>query len=147
MATYDRRLLVGETKESVLKPLQDLLDKMMAKDPELNAKVSYAVGEEICYTGNKIQGERFFPGWLFDKNEDFIQRIYKGIKDIGIDAEVTHYHFCTNASHYAGEAGIKTIGIGPSKENLAHTLNEYIEIEQLEKAYEVYLSIMKTLLK
>ncbi len=59
VATYDRRLLVGETKESVLKPLQDLLDKMMAKDPELNAKVSYAVGEEICYTGNKIQGERF----------------------------------------------------------------------------------------
>ncbi|MDR7869713.1 MAG: YgeY family selenium metabolism-linked hydrolase [Tissierellaceae bacterium] len=147
VATYDRRLLVGETKESVLKPLQDLLDRMMHKDPELKAKVSYAVGEEACYTGNKIQGERFFPGWIFDHSEDFIQNIYKGIKALGIDAKITHYHFCTNASHYAGEAGIKTIGIGPSKENLAHTLNEYAEIEQLEKVCDIYVSIMETLLK
>ena len=62
-ATYDRRLLVGETKESVLEPLQKLMDQLMAEDPQLKVKVSYAVGEEQCYTGNKIQGERFFPGW------------------------------------------------------------------------------------
>ena len=28
MATYDRRLLVGETKESVLAPIQEVLDKL-----------------------------------------------------------------------------------------------------------------------
>lgn len=37
-ATYDRRLLVGETKESVLEPIQKLLDKKMKEDPELKAK-------------------------------------------------------------------------------------------------------------
>ena len=62
-ATYDRRLLVGETKESVLAPIQALLDDLMAKDPAIKAKVSFAVGEEKCYTGNTIQGERFFSGW------------------------------------------------------------------------------------
>ena len=147
VATYDRRLLVGETKESVLKPLQDLLDKMMAEDIELDAKVSYAFGEESCYTGNRIKGERFFPGWIFNENEDFIQKIYKSIKDMGMDTKIAHYYFCTNASHYAGEAGIKTIGIGPSKENLAHTINEYVEIEQLEKVCGIYFTIMKTLSK
>ncbi|MCI8854743.1 MAG: YgeY family selenium metabolism-linked hydrolase, partial [Lachnospiraceae bacterium] len=30
-ATYDRRLLVGETKESVLAPIQELLDRLMAE--------------------------------------------------------------------------------------------------------------------
>ena len=68
-ATYDRRLLVGETKESVLAPIQELLDKLMAEDPQLKAKVSYAVGKEQCYTGNEITGERFFPGWLYDEKD------------------------------------------------------------------------------
>ena len=47
-ATYDRRLLVGETKESVLAPIVALMDKLMADDPELKVKVSYAVGKEKC---------------------------------------------------------------------------------------------------
>ena len=61
--------------------------------------------------------------------------------------EITQYNFCTNGSHYAGEAGIKTLGLGPSKENLAHTVNEYIEIEQLNLAVDSYDAIMKALLK
>ena len=66
-ATYDRRLLVGETKESVLAPINALLDKLMAEDPQLKVKASYAVGREKCHTGNEIEGERFFPGWLYDE--------------------------------------------------------------------------------
>lgn len=146
MATYDRRLLVGETKESVLKPLEDLIDKMMEVDPKLKAKVSYAKGEEMCYTGNRIEGERFFPGWLFDEKEEFIQKVLKQLNSIGFNPEITQYNFCTNGSHYAGEAGIMTLGIGPSKENLAHTIDEYIEIEQLTKVTECYYWVMKALL-
>lgn len=147
MATYDRRLLVGETPESVIKPLQDLLDKMMAEDPELKAKVSYAVGEEKCFTGETIRGERFFPGWIFDEDEQWIQDVVKEVKARGHNPNVTQYNFCTNGSHYAGEAGIKTLGLGPSRENLAHTVNEHIEIEQLNLAVDSYCGIMKALLK
>lgn len=147
MATYDRRLLVGETKESVLKPIQELLDKMMAEDSELQAKVSFAEGEEKCYTGNVIKGERFFPGWLFDKNEQFVKDVVAELNNLGFNPEITQYNFCTNGSHYAGEANIKTLGLGPSKENLAHTINEYIEIDQLTKVAECYYGVMETLLK
>ena len=145
--TYDRRLLVGETKESVLAPLQSLIDEMMAQDPKLKAKVSYAVGEESCYTGETIQGERFFPGWLYSENDDFVQDILKELQAVGQTPDVTHYSFCTNGSHYAGEAGIKTIGLGPSPENLAHTDDEYIELEQMYKVCESYQAIMRALLK
>lgn len=144
--TYDRRLLVGETKESVLAPLQQLLDHLMKKDPELNAKVSYALGEETCYTGAQIKGERFFPGWLFDKEEDFVQTVYKQLKSDGFNPEITKYNFCTNASHYAGEAGIKTFGMGPSNESLAHVVDEYVELSQLEGVFGSFKSIMKALL-
>ena len=146
-ATYDRRLLVGETKESVLEPIQKLMDQLMAEDPQLKVKVSYAVGEELCYTGNHIQGERFFPGWLYDENEEFVQDVKKELESMGYTPSITQYNFCTNGSHYAGEAGIKTFGIGPSQENLAHTVNEYIEIDQLTKVTDCYYGVMKALLK
>lgn len=146
-ATYDRRLLVGETKESVLAPINELLDKLMAEDPELKVKASYAVGTEMCYTGNEITGERFFPGWLYDENSDFVQDVKKELEAMGYEPEITQYNFCTNGSHYAGEAGIKTFGLGPSQENLAHTVSEYIEVDQLAKVTECYYGVMKALLK
>ncbi len=145
--TYDRRLLVGETKESVLAPLQNLIEEMKKEDPQFDAKVSYAVGEENCWTGTTISGERFFPGWRYEESEDFVQDAYKALKETGLDPEITQYSFCTNGSHYAGEAGIKTIGFGPSRENLAHTIDEHIEIEQLVKAMHGYTGIAKALLK
>lgn len=146
-ATYDRRLLVGETKESVLAPIQALLDKLMAEDPQLKAKVSYAVGREKCYTGNEISGERFFPGWLYDQNDGFVQAVYQELRNMGYTPLITEYNFCTNGSHYAGEAGIKTFGLGPSLENLAHTIDEYIEIDQLQKVCDCYGGVMRALLR
>lgn len=146
-ATFDRRLLVGETKESVLAPIEELLEEMMAADPQLKAKVSYAIGKEMCYTGNHIEGERFFPGWLYSKDDEFVQAAYKGLKEAGINPEITQYSFCTNGSHYAGEAGIQTIGFGPSKENLAHTIDEHIEIEQLCLGAKGYYGILKSVYK
>lgn len=145
--TYDRRLLVGETKESVLAPIQELLEKLMEDDSELKVKASYAVGKEICHTGNEIEGERFFPGWLYDEKEAFVQDVCRELRGIGFDPQITQYNFCTNGSHYAGEAGIPTFGLGPSRENLAHTMNEYIETEQLTKVTECYYGVMKALLK
>jgi putative selenium metabolism hydrolase len=145
--TYDRRLLVGETRESVLKPISDLIEKMSKEDVEFKGAVSYASGIEKCYTGTNIEGERFFPGWLYDEQDEFIQAALKGIKSAGINPAITQYSFCTNGSHYAGEAGIKTIGFGPSRENLAHTIDEYIEVEQLVNATSGYYGILKEVLK
>ncbi|EBR8158059.1 YgeY family selenium metabolism-linked hydrolase [Salmonella enterica subsp. enterica serovar Newport] len=144
-ATYDRRLLVGETKESVLAPLKKVLEEMVRSDAELNAKVSYAVGHESCYTGATIEGERFFPGWIYDESDKFVQAVLAGLRAAGFNPTITQYSFCTNGSHYAGEAGIKTIGFGPSRENLAHTIDEYIETEQLTGSASGYYSIIQTL--
>lgn len=144
--TYDRRLLVGETKESVLAPLQELLNVMMANDPSLKATVNFAHGKERCYTGADIEDDRFFPAWLFDRNEDFVQAVHSELMAVGQAPKISHYSFCTNGSHYAGEKGIKTLGIGPSFEHVAHTIDEYIDISQLTGAMEAYMAVMRALL-
>lgn len=146
VATFDRRLLAGETPEEVMAPLQALLDREMAKDPELKAKVGYTLAQGPCYTGQKIGGERFFPGWVFDESEGFVQTIKTRLEALGQTPRVEYYNFCTNGSHYAGEAGICTLGFGPSRENLAHTVDEYIELDQLKTACEGYGGIMEALL-
>ena len=145
-ATYDRRLLVGETKETVLAPLKDLLDRLMKEDPQARYRVSYATGRESCYTGAEISGERFFPGWLEEEQTPWIQRVKAAIEARGGKPSITQYNFCTNGSHYAGEAGIPTIGFGPSIEALAHTVDEYVELTELTGAVDGYQGIMTALL-
>ncbi len=146
-ATYDRRLLVGETKESVLAPINEVLDRLMAKDPDLKVRAYYAVGTEKCYTGNDITGERFFPGWVFEKDSDYVVAVHDEMVKAGYSPEITKYNFCTNGSHYAGEAGIKTFGLGVGPESLAHTVDEYVEIEELFNVAECYYLAAKALLK
>ena len=145
-ATYDRRLLVGETKESVLQPIIEKMEELKKKDPQFSYKVSYAVGKEECYTGEKIQGERFFPGWLFGAEEEWVAKIKSELEKEGFSPEVTTYNFCTNGSHYAGEADIRTIGMGPPRENLAHTIDQYAEDKDLTNMSVCYAGIMKALL-
>ncbi len=145
-ATYDRRLLVGETKETVLTPIRELIAALGRDDSEFNAKVSYAFGKEDCYTGSPIEAERFFPAWVYDEDDEFVQTAFRGLRAIGLRPKISHYAFCTNGSHYAGEAGIKTIGFGPSEESLAHIDNEYIELSQLVDACRGYYGILSAVL-
>ncbi|MDR0354961.1 MAG: YgeY family selenium metabolism-linked hydrolase [Deltaproteobacteria bacterium] len=145
-ATYDRRLLVGETKESVLAPLLKVKAELEKNRKNFQADVFLAQGKEQCHTGNVIEGERFFPGWVYDEKEEFVQKALQALQSVGLTPSLTQYSFCTNGSHYAGEKGIKTIGFGPSRENLAHTIDEHVELSQLHLAAEGYLALSRAFL-
>ena len=112
----------------------------------MNVKVAFSEGTEKCYTGNSISAERYFPAWILEEDDQVVQTALKALCGVNIKPSVSHYSFCTNGSYYAGEAGIKTIGFGPSAENLAHTADEYIEIGQLLSACRGYYSIAEKLL-
>lgn len=144
--TFDRRTLVGETRASVIEPILQSIKKIKQLDPKFNARAYYSRGKDICYTGESIEAERFFPAWLYGENEKFVEKPLQALRAAGIPAELSHYSFCTNGSHFAGEAKIPTIGFGPSKENLAHIDNEYIEIDELVKAVEGFKAIMSSLI-
>jgi putative selenium metabolism hydrolase len=146
-ATYDRRTVVEETKESVLAPILACIKELEEKDPKIKAKASYASSSNLCYTGKLVSAEKFFPAWLYNENDDFIQACLSELREDGFNPEIAIYDFCTNGSYYAGVKGIKTIGLGPSKEYLAHTIDEYIEISQLKDAVVCYMSVLKALMK
>lgn len=147
LATFDRRLLVGETPETVLAPIQAVISDLAAQDPDFSARVYLREESKPCYTGAIIHSQRFFPGWRFDESEAFVQKSAQALHEAGLMPELTTYSFCTNGSHYAGEAGIPTLGFGPSRENLAHTVDEYVELDQLHKSAGGYATLLQALTK
>ena len=144
-ATFDRRLVRGETRESVLAPLQEAMQRLQEEDAQFSAKVSYAQAQLDCYTGEKICAERFFPAWLQDAADERVQAVLHQLESRGFSPKLRTYQFCTNGSATAGEQGIFTVGLGPSYEHVAHTTDEYIDKKQLMDAVACYMGIMAAL--
>lgn len=144
--TFDRRLLVGETEASVLGEIESIIARIAEDDPELKTTVKLAAAEDQCYTGESIQAVRFAPAWLIDENHEFVTKSLDGLHKVGLKPKISKYDFCTNGSYYAGIAGIPTVGFGPSREDLAHVTDEYVEIDQLVGACLGYYGISKSVL-
>jgi acetylornithine deacetylase/succinyl-diaminopimelate desuccinylase-like protein len=137
--TVDRRLLVGETADGVLAELRAL--------PELDGiHVSIAEGEHQAYTGTVLSGRKFFPAWKLDAAHAFVQAAFTGLVGAGLTPSLGAYRFCTNAAFSAGQAGVPTVGFGPSAEGQAHVVDEYIDLDQLAKAAQGYLGIYNEVL-
>ena len=128
-ATFDRRTLTGENEAVILGQVEEAIARAREKIPGLKA----------------IAAKRYFPAWLIDEDNEYVQKALAGLKKAGIEAPISHFSFCTNGSHFCGEAGIPCIGYGPSLESLAHVRDEYIEIEQLTKACRGFASILREL--
>ncbi len=141
-ATYDRRLLPGETEEDVLGPFRAL-----AEAQDLTLTVRVGVGEYTAFTGNNLRQEKFFPAWVFPEDDWFVTRALQGLRRSGLSPEVGAYRFCTNAAYSAGVAGVPTVGFGPARESDAHMVDERLKLEDLEAASLGYLGIIEAVLR
>lgn len=138
--TYDRRLLAGETAQTVLADLHALpgLDKI---------NITLAQGHHRTYTGTTLAGPKFFPAWKFSHDHPFVQKAFAGLQNAGLAPQLSAYSFCTNGAHSAGHAGVPTVGFGPSHEALAHIVDEYIELDHLTAAARGYAGIIAAVLR
>ena len=139
--TFDRRLLVGETEESVLAPLKQCVQDLKRRDPQFEAEIEIAEASQVCHTGAVMAGKRFFPAWVLAESHPLVAGALAATRRAGLAPEVTKYSFCTNGSYSAGIAGIPTIGFGPGAEDGAHVVNESIEINQVKQAARGYQAI------
>ena len=70
-----------------------------------------------------------------------------GLKQAGLDPEISAYRFCTNAAYSAGIAKIPTIGFGPGSEGSAHIVDEFISLNDLKKAAVGYQRMIESILR
>ena len=135
----DRRLMPGETVESVLGSIKSTLKNLA------DWQVGLSEVKIKTYTGKTIEALDFHPGWIIESTSPWIKRAQAGLKESGINAKFTTAHYCTNGSQSAGVENIPTIIFGPSSILLAHVIDEYIEISQLMKGVEGYLGLARSL--
>jgi putative selenium metabolism hydrolase len=144
-ATFDRRLLVGETEESVLAEIDVALDAIKEGYPHLQVQASIAVDRFTSWTGAEVVAPNFALAWRMDDHSPVVTAAVSALQAIGFAGELSHYAFCTNGSQSAGRRGIPTIGFGPGDEAQAHTIDESVEIEQLARAAEGYAALAEGL--
>jgi putative selenium metabolism hydrolase len=140
-ATYDRRLLPGETVEGVLGAITSLPELK-----EINFSAKIAEAEHQAYTGKVLKAHKFFPAWELEESHPFVQKALSGLHAAGLDPGTRAYRFCTNAAYSIGVAGVPTIGFGPGAEGDAHVVDEKIKLEDLEKASLGYMEIIEAVL-
>ncbi len=124
----DRRLTVGETKESAVAEIRAL--------PSFgDAEVEILRFEGEAWTGKKVEQEKYFPTWVLEEEHDLVQAAVEAIEMArGTRPSVSRWVFSTNGVATMGRLGIPTIGFAPGLEELAHTTDEYIKVPDLVDA-------------
>ncbi len=136
--TIDRRLVLGETEESVINELESEIE---GNEKERTIKLVSA--EVTTYKGAELKAERFFPSWITKETEPIVKAAKLAIEEVGEPVKNDIYQFCTDASECAGRRNIPTVGYGPGRSNLAHIDNEYVEVADLYRVTQVYINIVK----
>lgn len=128
----DRRLTWGETKESAVAEIEEIVKDM-------DAKVEVLYYEETAYTGLKYGMEKYYPTWKIDEKEQVVQ--------VGVNAYQSLFHkkplvdkwtFSTNGVTINGYYKVPMIGFGPGNEVMAHAPNEKVAVDDLVKASAFY---------
>jgi acetylornithine deacetylase/succinyl-diaminopimelate desuccinylase family protein len=124
----DRRLVPGEEPEKVLSDYRELIMGLRPSQPEINVTVE--------------------PPALQDQPLEtpvdcaVVIHAAQVLNEIGLDPRPYGVPFGSDASKLS-KAGIPSIILGPGSIEQAHTVDEFVEIEQVEKAFASYRGLMK----
>jgi len=129
----DRRMTIGENKNSVIKELKEIVKKHKS-----DAKVSIPDVKGISWKGTKFCQEAYFPTWVYDEKHPLVDAAMKASKQSIGKAKCGVWSFSTNGVATAGHFGIPTIGFAPSKEELSHSSKEVLVLNDLLKAAKFY---------
>jgi acetylornithine deacetylase/succinyl-diaminopimelate desuccinylase-like protein len=121
--SIDRRMLPGETSESVRQEIEEVLQKHLSE----------GISTEIRITHD---------GWdpyVLDPGSPLVKGLSQAIKDVvGETPKLKGKAGCTDASHLVHRAHIPSVCFGPGLEDTAHTANERVALEKVVQAAKVY---------
>ncbi|MBL4884200.1 MAG: M20 family metallopeptidase [Planctomycetaceae bacterium] len=115
----DRRMIPGEKTEDVLRDVKEYVTS------RIDFEVEFEQPWVDCPALNNHNNH-----WVSEPLLKCIEAVDGVHQAVGVP-------YCTHASG-VGTAGVPSVVLGPGNIEQAHTKDEYIEIDQLEKAAEIY---------
>jgi len=140
---FDRRMILGETENDILKPIREKLSELIEEGTILDVTTRILEEDIKCWTGKELRSKDFFPSWLI-KEKGIVQKASRSLRKRGLNANPHVWKFSTDGVYTYGLRGIPTVGIGPGDEALAHQPNEHVCIRDVEKAVEAYVAIVES---
>jgi succinyl-diaminopimelate desuccinylase len=129
-ATIDRRTLPGESIPEAVAEIERVLTRLEMEDAALQADV------EVLQSGPPIE----------TSTDTRIVRIAQDVaRELRISPEVVGYPQASDGRFFA-ERGIPTIIFGPGSPEVAHTPDEFVEIDDVIAAAKFYAMLAKRLL-
>jgi putative selenium metabolism hydrolase len=133
----DRRLTTGETLESALTEVTEAL--AIAQVP---AEVFTLTFEEPSWTGLVYPMEKYYPTWVLPPDHPALMSAGRAFGDLfGREPEVSRWLFSTNGVAITGLHGVPCIGFGPGREELAHSRDEHVPLDDVVKACAFYAAL------
>jgi putative selenium metabolism hydrolase len=134
-ARFDRRLVRGETEDTVL-------DEMAAAVAAIEGvSVRYHRGRLHTYTGQEFEVDDFQPAWAQPEDAALVRAAQGALRDAGLGDGVFTAPYCTNASAAAGRLGLPCLLYGAGEVTDAHIVNESVSTEDLAAAWEGYRAL------
>ncbi len=131
----DRRLTWGETKESAVAEIQEVVK-------DLDATIEVLHYEETSYTGLRYGMEKYYPTWKLEEQHPLVVNAREAFRKVfGKEAIVDKWTFSTNGVTINGYFGIPCIGFGPGNEVLAHAPDEKVPVSDLVAASAFYAAL------
>jgi putative selenium metabolism hydrolase len=142
MLRFDCRFLPGESPESILSLLRRAADDAWADWAEKPQVVVQLVEAAFrTWTGREFSLPEYAAAWWTSQESALVQGAIGALESVGLDAEPTHYSFCTNGSYAAGICGIPTIGFGVGVEAMAHQVDEHVTLASLRRGAQGYAAL------
>jgi putative selenium metabolism hydrolase len=136
----DRRLTWGETKESAVAEIEEIVKG-------LDAQIVILDYLEESFTGLKYGMEKYYPTWKIPEDHPSIVTGIDSFTELfNKPPKVGKWTFSTNGVTINGFYDIPVVGFGPGNEVLAHAPNEKVPVDDLVKAsafYALYAEKMK----
>ncbi len=139
--TLDRRLTVGETEAMALLDVQRIINREGA-----TAEVKVIEEEVTTHTGKTYHVRRTSLPWALEERHPLVKAVLQAARTVGLRPGLTRWHFATEGAYTAAVAQVPTVGFGPGDPALPHTVNEYVEVEQVYAAAQTYAALALQLL-
>jgi putative selenium metabolism hydrolase len=135
----DRRLTVGDTRESAREEIESL-----PSFREANAEIIIPEYDVPGYKGLQYKMQKYYPTWTIDQSHQVLKTAISLYENIyHKKSSPGKWGFSTNGVSTAGIFNIPTFGFGPANEIYAHTVDDQCPVDHLTAAMKFYAAFPK----